>query len=377
MQRMALFLLVYRITGSAKAIGGVAVAAVLPHILSSLYGGAIADRLQKKYILMFTTAAFAVLSFAVATALAMGWLNKEMWWLLAIATVSHAILMGMLVPARHSIIPNLVESEMLMNAVSLNRFGQNGWQLMAPAAAGFLIEGFGFETVFCIIGGLYMWAFIFLSFLPRTVKAVKAVNSSQKTFSEIKEAFKYLRAETDITWVLIFNLLAVVLSLPYEQLLPVFVDDILKVGAGGLGVLVSASGIGAMAGSFIVASLPNKKRGLMLLGSIIFLGLAIIVFSFSKSWTLSLIAMVFIGLGQAGRLTLGNTLAQHYCRESYRGRIMGIYDMQMSFPGLAVFAIGFLSDAIGVEWSVGGFAILLVVSSLVIAIKVPRLRRLD
>ena len=323
---------------------------------------------------MFTTASFAALSFSIAAALSSGILNKDFWWLLTLATIGQAILMGLLVPARHSIIPGLVESETLMNAISLNRLGQNGLQLMAPAVAGFLIEGFDFETVFIIIGCLYIWALIFLSFLPINRNLVIA---TQNAFSEIKKGFKYLGSNSAIKWVLIFNFLAVVFSLPYEQFLPVSVDDILKIGAGGLGILVSASGIGAIAGSFIVASLPNKKRGLLFTSSIILLAVAIILFSFSESWILSLIIMIFIGLGQAGRLTLSNTLAQHYSKNNYRGRIMGIYDMQMSFPGLAVFLIGILSEKIGVQNAIGGFAMLLILLATIINIKVPTLRRLD
>lgn len=374
MQTIAITLLIYRITGSAKAIGIAAVAVVVPHIFSSLYGGVIADRLEKKYILMFSSAAFAILSFWIAVSLTTGWLNEQTWWILVLATVGHGVLMGLLVPARHSIIPNLVGPERLMNAVSLNSFGQNGWRLMAPAAAGFMIEGFGFEAVYYIIGGLYVWALIFTFFLPLTGRVVTV---SKSALSEVKEGFKYLRGEPEIIWVLIFNLFAVVLAHPYQRLLPVFVDDILKVGASGMGVLVSVSGIGAMAASLILASLPNKKRGLMLLASTLFLGLVIIIFSFSKSWTLSLVIMVFIGMGQTGRMTLSNTLAQHYSRDNFRGRIMGIYDMQMSFPGIAVFVAGLLADSIGVEWAVGGFAMLLVAASLLITIKVPRMRNMD
>ena len=87
--------------------------------------------------------------------------------------------------------------------------------------------------------------------------------------------------------------------------------------------------------------------------------------------------MVFIGMGQSGRMTLSNTLAQHYSVDNFRGRVMGIFDMQMSFPGVAVFAAGILTGFIGVEWAVGGLAMLLVAISVLIMVFSPRLRRLD
>ena len=374
MQMMMRSLLVYRITGSVEAIGIMAISGAVPHIISALYGGVIADRMEKKHILLFSMAAFAVLSFGIAIALTTGWLNAETWWILIITSVTQSTLMGLLIPARHSIISDLVGRERLMNAVSLNSLGQNGWRLTAPAAAGFLVEGFGFDVGYFVIGGLYLWAIVFIAFLP--LSGTPAA-TGQSVLTEVTEGFKYLRRAPDVMWVLIFNLIVVVLSMPYQLLLPVFVDDILMVGASGMGILLSVSGAGAIVGSLILASLPDKKRGITFLISSMFLGLVLIVFSFSKSWALSLGIMVLIGMGQSARMTLGNTLAQYYSSDTFRGRVMGIFDMQMSFPGIAVFVAGMLTGFIGVEWAVGGLAMLLVAISLIIMIVSPRLRRLD
>ena len=221
---------------------------------------------------------------------------------------------------------------------------------------------------------MYIWAIVFITFLPTTGKLPP---SSASALTEVVEGFKYLRREPDILLVLIFNLFAVVLAMPYQQLLPVFVEDILKVGAGDMGILVSFSGIGAIAGSLVSASLPNRKRGLMLLVSSMFLGLVLVNFSFSKVWGLSLAVMVLIGMGQAGRITLSNTLAQYYSSDQFRGRIMGIFDMQMSFPSFTVLGAALLTGIIGMEWAVSSFTLLLVAVSLSLIIFVPRLHRLD
>ena len=221
---------------------------------------------------------------------------------------------------------------------------------------------------------MYIWAIVFITFLPTTGKLPP---SSASALTEVVEGFKHLRREPDILLVLIFNLFAVVLAMPYQQLLPVFVEDILKVGAGDMGILVSFSGIGAIAGSLVSASLPNRKRGLMLLVSSMFLGLVLVSFSFSKVWGLSLAVMVLIGMGQAGRITLSNTLAQYYSSDQFRGRIMGIFDMQMSFPSFTVLGAALLTGIIGMEWAVSSFTLLLVAVSLSLIIFVPRLHRLD
>ena len=159
--------------------------------------------------------------------------------------------------------------------------------------------------------------------------------------------------------------------------------DIYGVGAKGMGILISVSGIGAMAGSIFLASLPNKKRGLMfILGSLI-LGLSLVGFSFSSywfpayAWPVALVFIVFVGIGQTARMTLGNTLLQYYVQDEYRGRVMSLYMMEFGLTSFGVFFAGILTDIVGVRWSVGGLAIALVVLSIYMLIFMPRLRNLD
>jgi MFS family permease len=160
-------------------------------------------------------------------------------------------------------------------------------------------------------------------------------------------------------------------------LMPIFTDDILKVGASGLGLLISISGAGAILGSLVLASLPNKRRGIMLLISAFILGVALAGFSFSSSWYLSMVLIVFVGLGQAGRMALGNTLIQYYVDDEYRGRVMSIYVMQFGLTSFGGFAAGMIAEAVGPQWALGGFAMVLVLVSLLVLAFLPRLRRLD
>jgi MFS family permease len=161
------------------------------------------------------------------------------------------------------------------------------------------------------------------------------------------------------------------------MMLPIFAEDILKVGAAGLGVLISVGGIGAITGSLTLASLPNKKRGLMLLVSSFLLGVALVGFSFSSLMPLSLVLMVFVGLGQSGRMTLGNTLIQYYVDDDYRGRVMSIYMMQFGITSFAVFAAGLIAEKVGPQWALGGLAMVLIAVSLLAFAFVPRIRNLD
>jgi len=135
--------------------------------------------------------------------------------------------------------------------------------------------------------------------------------------------------------------------------------------------------VGAIAGSLVLASLPNKRRGIMLLFSGFILGVALVGFSFSNSWYLSLVLIVFVGLGQAGRMALGNTLIQYYVDDEYRGRVMSVYMMEFGMTSFASFAAGMMAEAIGAQWALGGFAIVLVFLSILALIFLSRVRRLD
>lgn len=378
MQMMARSLLIYRLTDSAAILGIMSLFHALPMLILAIFGGVIADRMQKKYVLLAGMAVSAVLSLAVALTLHMGYLSADRegsWWILAVASVLQGSVMGLMIPSRQSIIPEIVDSDQLMNAISLDSLGMNTLRLTAPALSGFLIEWFDFESVYYAMTAMYVMGVVFIWFMPLTGKAV--VRSGRKTLTDIAEGFRYIRGEKTILLLLGFTLFVVVLSMPYMTLMPIFTDTILGVGASGMGILMSVSGAGAMVGSLVFASLPNRKRGLMLLCGSLILGIALTCFSFSEVWIVSLVIIIFVGIGQTSRMTLGNTLIQYYVADEYRGRVMSVYMMEFGLTSLGSFTAGILAEGIGAQWALGGFAIVLVAVSLLGLVFIPRIRNLD
>jgi len=376
MQMIARSLLIYRITGSAAILGSMAAANAVPMLFLSLFGGVIADRVQKKYVVLIGHLSSAAVSLGIALALTTGYLSVEhagSWWVLIAASAFQGAIMGLIMPSRESIIREIVNTEQLLNAVSLNTMGMNAMRLFSPALTGILIDTFDFKAVYYTMTGLYLIAVVFMIFLPRTSRT----STGGSTIAGIKEGFRYIRHQTTILFVLAFLLLGIVLSMPYTLLMPIFCDDILKVGATGMGVLMSVSGIGAVVGSLTLASLPNKKRGLMMLGSSLLLSFALVGFSFSSSWNTSLALIVFVGLGQAGQMTLAGTLIQYYVNPEYLGRVMSILMMQFGLISFGTFAAGLLAEAVGVQWAVGGFAMGLTFLSILALTFVSHIRNLD
>ena len=377
MQMMARSLLVYHLTGSAAILGGLTLATTIPMLFLSLFGGAIADRVQKKYVMLIGQAGSGIVALGIALALTLGYLSPERagsWSILIVAGLLQGTITGLMMPARQAFLPEIIGEEHLMNAISLNVMGMNALRFMAPAAAGFLINAFDFQTVYYIMAGMYLMSVIFISFLPLSSRIT--VHSSN-ALADIKEGLNYIRHQTNIMLILGFTLIAVTLSMPYLSLMPIFAVDILNVGAEGLGILISVSGFGAIAGSLLLASLPNKKRGLMMLTGSLILGLALLGFSFSNSWYLSLGLLVIVGLGQSARMSLSNTLVQYYVEAEYRGRVMSVYMMNFGIMGFSVFAAGLLTEVMGVQWAVGGFAIILSFVSVLALVFLPRIRKLD
>jgi MFS family permease len=376
MQNLARSLLIYLLTNSPAILGIMSFANAVPMLIFSLYGGVIADRVQKKYVLLIGQAVSAVVSLVVAIALHIGYLsseNPESWWVLIATSIVQGATMGLMQPSRQAIISEIVSEEELMNAISLNTMGMNSLQIIAPAITGFLIDAIGFAAVYYAMTGTYLIAVVFFFLLPKT-SAMGSVGT--KAIDNIKAGLKYVRNDKPIFLVLIFSLIVVFLSMPYGMLMPIFAEDILKVGASGMGILLSVAGIGSILGSIVLASLPNKKRGVMMLASGILLGIALSVFSFSKSWPLSLGFIVLVGLGQTGRMTLSNTLLQYYVDNRYLGRVMSIYMMQFGLTSFGTFIAGMIAEAVGTPWALGSFSMVLLLASIGAMFFLPTLRKL-
>ncbi|MCL0044455.1 MFS transporter [Dehalococcoidia bacterium] len=377
MQMFTRSFLVFTLTGSYAALGLMALASAIPMLFFSLFGGVIADRVQKRHVLLVGQSASAAVSLSVGLTLTLGFTsidNTGSWTILVVASLAQGTIMGLMMPSRQAMISDIVGEEELMNAVSLNTLGQNSMRILGPAIAGFLVESFGYAPVYYAMTGMYLTSVVFISLMRNTGTITL---QGRGAMGDIIDGFRYIRNEPTILIILVITFLTVLLSMPYMMLLPGFAVDILKVGAWGGGVLMTVSGIGAMAGSLVLASLPNKKRGLMLILGSLVLGMALTGFSFSESWSLSLVLIVFVGVGQTVRMTLGSTLIQYYVANEYRGRVMSLYFMEFGLTSFGVFFTALLAERIGPQWSVGGLAILLVFLSLFVLAFVPRMRKLD
>jgi len=369
--------LIYELTRSPAMVGLKSLAVAGPMLFFSLFGGVIADRVQKNRVLFVGQILAAIISLSVAVSLATGYLSGDRagsWWILIVAAACQGTVSSLMMPSRQMMLYEIVGGQQLLNAVSLNTLAMNGMRVLGPALAGFVIDAFEVTTAYYIITGLYLGSSLVIPFLPRTKPTGLG---GQGALSDIKEGIRYVRGDTTILMILVFALVAIVLATPYWTLIPIVAADVMEVGAGGLGMMMSFIGIGAISGSLVLASLPDRRRGLLLILSAIGFALALVGFAFSSSWYLSLTLLIVAGLGQAGLIAVAVTVLQDYSLDQYRARVMSIFMMEVGLIGFSGFGAALLSEVIPVQWVIGGFAMVLVFLCVLTLVFVPRLRNLN
>ncbi len=203
------------------------------------------------------------------------------------------------------------------------------------------------------------------------------LNERLSAVGDAVRGLRYVAGDPTLRVLLLVNQVTVVLAMPYILLLPGFVEEVLGGGAGELGLMMSITGIGSVAGSLAIASLPDRRRGMLLMGSSAFLGVALLAFSLSDTFWLSALLMIGVGLGSAVRMAASNVLVHAYVEDEYRGRVMSVYMSQFSLLFIGAFLMGLLSETFGVQAVLAVVSAALTVFSLAVIVLVPRMRELQ
>jgi MFS family permease len=377
-RQFSLSLLVYYLTGSAAWLGYLTLARAIPLLFFSPITGSLADRLEKKTLIIWSSVADVTIAAIIGVSLTTGYLspaNHGSWIFLIFMSFCDGISTIFKGPSTDAMVIEIVGEKLITNAIALNQVGQNTLRLLGPVLAGVAIDNWGYEPSYYAMAFLYALSLFFMLFVPYTGKRNTKVGTN--ILGDIRDVLVYISKERSILFVLLVVLCMVFFSMPYQSLLPVF-KDVLHISATKLGVLQLMSGLGSISGSIVLASIPaNKKRGLLMIIAGLILGLSLVVFSFSTTWTVSIVLMLGIGLGQSGRMTLPVALLQTYTKPEYRARVMSFYGLNIGLSSFGSFFAAMLVAAIGVQWSVGGMAMLLVGLSIAALLFIPRLRKLD
>jgi predicted MFS family arabinose efflux permease len=335
--------LAYEVSGSGAVLGLVAMAQALPMGVLSLVGGAVADRLDKRKILVIVQASLAVL--ALITAILVH-LNIVVVWHLVVVGLLQGASFSFSAPARQAVIPSLVSDEELTNAIAMNSTGLNFTRVIGPALAGVLMA-INPALAFDAIAVLYVAAALMLLRLPRDLPALE---SRKSPVQDVLDGFRYVRRNVQVRALMILAFIPIMLGMPFQQFLPVFQKDVLHVSTFSLGIMYMAVGVGSLAGSLVVARMSDSRRlpALQILSGFVF-GVSLVCFALSPNFVIALAALVLVGAASQGYMTMNSVLLMKNTDHQYFGRVMSIYLITFSAMPLAVLPMGFLIDAVGVS----------------------------
>jgi MFS family permease len=335
--------LVYQITGSALALGWVSAARSVARLILSLYGGTLADRFQRRQVLIWARAAMLVNVLAIAVLIMIDAI--QVWHLVAYSFLS-GVISSLMMPAQKALLAQLVGDTSLLNAVSLTSVGMGLMGVFGASVAGFVIAWIGAEGVYFAIAALYVWALFALSRLPPG-----GVANSGKTsaWADLRDGLHYLKVTPIILPLLGIAVVRVLFGWSYRTLMPVYATEVLQLHARGLGILSAAPSVGSLLGSLTLASLGDfRGKGKILLISGLVMGLALVGFSNTQYLVLALFFLVIVGMARNATIIINQTLIQVNCTDEYRGRIMSMYMMTIGLLPLGTIPAGAMADAWGV-----------------------------
>jgi len=364
--------LVYHITGSAFALGWVGAGWSVATLLLAPYGGVVADRMDKRGLMLWNRAGMFVNSLVIGLLISLGAIQI---WHLAVSSFFTGIFIAFLMPAQQAIVSELVERRTLMNAVSLDALGMGLMGVFAASLAGLVIEHIGVAGVYYLMAGMYLAAVFTISRLPRTLPH-KGEHST--VWADLIAGARYLGSNTTLLMILGLGLTRVFFVMPYTMLLPAFASDNLGLDAVGLGMLRSSAGVGAMLASLIACTMGDiRHKGRVLLGSGLALGASLVAFV-----TVPWLPLVFVFLALVGAfsnlyMVVSNTLLLTYSDAAYRGRVLSIGMMEFGLTPAGTIPAGAIADRVGVPWVVGVQGMVVTVAFLATGLLKPQIRRMD
>jgi MFS family permease len=371
MQSIAQGWLVLQLTNSPFYVGLVSALGSIGVLLFTLYAGVVADRTDKRRVVIITQSLLMLQAFALAALVATGKVTVE-------SVMALAAFLGIVnafdIPTRQSFLVEMVGKEDLMNAIALNSSMFNATRVFGPALAGVLIGSAGMVWCFFLNGVSYLAVIASLIAMRLTPHIPSPTQSS--AWQGFREVLTYLRSDRRVSTLVVLTGLFSVFGFPFLVLMPVVARDVLHARAAGYGALTAAVGVGALLGALGIAVLSRRipKGRTLVLGGTSF-GFALALFAASRSFPLSLVILALAGCAMILNNALTNTMLQTLVPDELRGRVMGFYSFV--FVGLAPFGAlqaGLLAEHYGAPWAVATGGIVTAVAMGIAAGRVPELR---
>lgn len=358
---------------NANALGLINLVVAIPMLVISPIGGVLADRFDRRKLILGGQLMVIANELAVATLLITGLL--EFWHLLAAVFVMGCTF-PFIMPARQAIVANVVGREGLSNAMALTMGGINAARIAGPALAGFLIAGFGAESTYITAIALYVLAVVSMS---RVGEVQDLEEREKRPFRiDLADGFRFVAGNAPVRALMLLSIVPILFAMPFQALLVVFAEDVWHEGARGLGILNAMAGFGGIAGSVWVAwrGDPASPRRVMLANSLLFGG-TLFLFAISP-WFWVAVALVIVADAFANIFNTANaTSIQALIPDAVRGRVMSLMMMTFGLTPLGTLPVSFVAERWGAPVAVAGASLAMVAVIVLLFTLLKSLREID
>lgn len=370
--RVATSWLVYRLTHSALLLGLVGFCGQIPTLVLAPIAGVAVDRWNRHKILIWTQALSAAQSLALAALALSGTITVA--WVLALQVVQ-GIINAFDTPARQSFVVQMVEDRAdLPNAIALNSTMVNGSRIIGPSIGGIIIAAT--NEGWCFLIDAISYIAVIASLLAMRVTAAERATVRGSVREELRDGFQYVTRFAPVRDALLLLALVATMGVPYTVLMPIIAANVLHGGAHTLGFLMTASGLGAVAGALYLASRHNVLGlGRVMVIATVTFGVGLIAFGFARWMWMALVVLPFVGAGMMVEMAATNTILQTITEERLRGRVMAFYTM--AFLGTAPIGsllAGVAAERIGAPMTIVVGGAVCVLGGLWLATRLPLLR---
>jgi len=370
--RVATSWLVYRLTGSELLLGVVGFCGQIPTMLLAPFAGVLVDRWDRHRLLVLTQAASMLQSFV----LAMLTLRHEITvpWLLGLQIVQ-GVINAFDTPARQAFVVEMVEDRAdLANAIALNSSMVNGSRIIGPSIGGLLIAAVG--EGWCFLTDAISYLFVIASLLMMRLPSARSARVEARVLEELQVGYRYVRESAPIRTALVVLAIVSTMAMPYTVLMPAYAAEVLHGGPNTLGLLMTASGVGALAGGLYLASRQSVVGlGRVAAYSTLIFGAGLMAFAFTTSLWVALAVLPFVGAGFMVEMAATNTVLQTLVTDDLRGRVMAFYTM--AFFGTAPLGsllAGLAADRIGARWTIAAGGVISLAAGFWLVSRLPALR---
>ena len=375
LQNLAVPFVLFELTERSVWVGLAGFAQFIPAFVLGPVGGSIADRMDRRVVLIVTQTLMAVAAMALWGTWAIGWRNP---WLVLGITALTGIFSGLMIPSWQAFVPSLVPKDDLASAITLNSTQFNAARAIGPALAGLLLATAGPAWAF-FLNGLSFLAVIAMLMVVKPIEAITRRATTEGVIAGFGSALTYIRRRTGVMLGMVCAMLVAFFGNPVTQFTVVFTDQVYGAGPRVLGVLAAAVGIGAVLVAPMLSSWDNlvSRSGVVRWGLPVY-ALAVIGFGASPNWPLGLISLLVVGAGFLAVIATTNTAIQLIVADDMRGRVMSarVMGFTLAFP-VGSLLQGILADLWGPQATVIAFGALLLIIAIVLASKPDLLRTLD